>query len=172
MKKELLLSYIGFTIFFSHFESAEGRFAAATSPALKKTAVDSLSTTISPEMRKQSEEAIANCEKVYQHVKEQGKQFDNIKKPSLFSSEKLKKAYQGKKVFNLRFAEFTKFTNEKIKIRTVRTPSDLRDAVAAYSSNCTRFSDGLTKFVDWVIKGKPIDKISETIFKDWMKEAK
>ncbi len=172
MKKELLLSYISFTIFFSHFESAEGRYAAATKPALKNTAVDSLSKTISPEMRKQSEEAIANCEKAYQHVKEQGKQFDNIKKPSLFSSEKLKKAYQGKKVFNLRFVELTKFTNDKIQIRTARDASELRNAVAAYSSNCARFNKGLTEFVDWVIKGKPVDKITEATFRYWMKDAK
>ncbi|MBN9342813.1 MAG: hypothetical protein BGO76_07610 [Caedibacter sp. 38-128] len=133
-------------------------------------------TDISPAMRKNAEDVIASCEKTYQNVKAQGQRIDNIKKPTLLSSKKTKENYKNKEVykraFNLRFAEFTKFTGDKIKIRTAKEPSKFRDEVNAYSSNCTRFAGGLVQFVDWAVAGKPIDKISETIFKDWMIEAK
>lgn len=128
------------------------------------------------EMRKKSEEVISSCEKNYQNTKEQGKRLDNIKKSNFLSSKKSKEAYKNKEaykaVFNLRLAEFTKFTNDKIKIRAAKEASKFRDEVNAYSSNCSRFAGGLVEFVDWAITGKVTNKISETIFKDWMKDAK
>lgn len=132
-------------------------------------------TDISPEMKKKAEEVIASCEKTYQNVKAQGQRIDNIKKPTLSSSKKTKENYKNKetykKVFNLRFAEFAKFTNDKIKIRTAKEVSKFRDEVNAYSSNCARFAGGLVEFVEWAVAGKSIDKITESIFKDWMKEV-
>jgi hypothetical protein len=155
MKKTLLLISASFSLFYSPSVNAED---------------------ISPAMKINAEEAIASCEKTYQNVKVQGQRIDNIKKPSLFGSKASKNAYKEKekykKVFNLRFAEFTKFSNEKIKIRTAKNPSELRDLVAAYSSNCARFAGGLVEFVEWAVTEKSTDKISETIFKDWMKDVK
>ncbi|AIL12398.1 hypothetical protein IM40_00885 [Candidatus Paracaedimonas acanthamoebae] len=160
MKKGLLLAYSSFSLFYASF-------ANAASP--------SLPSVVSPEMRKKAEEAIASCERSYQNVKEQGKRLDNIKKPRLIDSQKAKKAYKNKevykKVFNLRFAQFAEFTNDKTKIRTAKEVSKFQEEINAYSSNCARFAGGLVEFVEWAVTGKPKEKGYERIFKRWIEEA-
>lgn len=131
-------------------------------------------SAITPEMRSNAEKVIEACETSYQNVLALRKKFDEIKKPSLLSSAKTKKIYKemplNKKVFEKRFEEFTNFTNEKIQIRTAKTPSQLRDLTAAYSSNCARFSSGLAGFVEWATTGEGKSSFS-AIYNDWKKEV-
>ncbi|MCP4922414.1 MAG: hypothetical protein GY915_00075, partial [bacterium] len=75
------------------------------------------------------------------------------------------------KAFDLRFKDFAEFTNGKIQIRTEKDKTKLRDEVAAYSSNCARFSAGIVAFAEWAITGKA-SKGYNVIFQDWVKEAK
>lgn len=107
-------------------------------------------------------------------MKNQGQRIDDMKKPFFLSTKGAKGRYENrevyKKVFNLRFAECTKFTNEKVKIWTTEEVSKFRDEVKAYSSNCSRFASGLRKFIEWAVTGKS-DKGYESIFKGWMTEV-
>tara|TARA_R110002095_G_scaffold98842_3_gene86836 strand:+ start:2874 stop:3341 length:468 start_codon:yes stop_codon:yes gene_type:complete len=131
-------------------------------------------TEITPAMRAKAETAIRACEKSYQNTKDERKRFSKVKKPFLFASTKKKIAYKNLalnlKTFDINFAEFTRFTNSKIQVRTAKTPSQLRDEVTAYSSNCSRFASGLAGFVQWATTGKGpagFDKI----YQEWQKEA-
>ena len=131
---------------------------------------------ITKEMRLKAEEVIQNCEKSYQNVKDQKKRFKKIKKPSRSASKQKKAIYKDKalniKTFEIQFAEFSHFTNEKISIRTAKTPAKLRDQIAAYSSNCARFSAGLSNFVEWAVTGTAEREGYETIYKDWQDDAR
>src|SRR5690606_22732222 len=102
---------------------------------------------ITPEMRSSAEQAIQSCEKSYQNTKDQRIRLSNLKKPNLLSPKKQKDLYKNKdlnlKAFDIQFAEFTQFTNEKIGVRTAQTIPKLQEAIAAYSSNCARFSAGI-----------------------------
>lgn len=133
------------------------------------------SAPIPPEMKVNAEKAIQSCEQTYQNVVKQGARFDSVKKPTLLSSTKTKEAYKNlevnKAAYNLRMAEFTQFTNDKIKIRTAKSLNDLRDQVAAYSSNCARFASGLAGFVEWAVTGQGPAGF-EGIYKDWQNEAR
>lgn len=130
---------------------------------------------VTPEMRANAEKAIKSCEESYKNTKDQRIRFNNIKKPSLFSSSKTKKIYKEKdlnlKTFDIQFSDFTRFTNEKIGLRTEKTPSKLRDAVAAYSSNCSRFAAGISNFAEWAVTGTAREKGFEIIYADWRADA-
>ena len=131
---------------------------------------------ITAEMRANAEKAIQSCEQSYKNTKEQRDRFSSIKKPSLFSSATIKKAYKDKEVntkaFDINFAEFTRFSNEKIGVRTANTVPKLRDAIAAYSSNCSRFSAGISNFVEWAVTGTAREKGFERTYQDWQNEAR
>ena len=134
---------------------------------------------VTPAMRARAEKAIQSCEKSYQDTKNQRDRLNNVKKPNIFASKKMKMDYENLlnrlplnlKTFDINFSEFTKFTNEKIGIRTAKTVEKLQEAIAAYSSNCTRFSSGLSKFVEWARTGEGKAGGYESIFRDWQKDA-
>lgn len=130
---------------------------------------------ITPEMKANAESIIQTCESRYQKIKQDRSKLDSIKKPSLMASKKDKEFYKkieiDKKAFDMQFAEFVKFTNEKIGIRTAKNSTKLRDSAAAYSSNCTRFADGLEGFITWAMTDKS-PKGYEIIYKGWHEEAK
>lgn len=134
-----------------------------------------LYASITPDMRASAEKVIKSCEQTYQKIHQLKSEFSKIKKPGIFASKKKKNLYKNRsvneKVYDLRFGEFVRFTNEKIQIRTSTDKADLRDKVAAYSSNCSRFSTGLSGFVTWATTGTG-PKGYETIYKDWVKEVK
>lgn len=129
---------------------------------------------VTQEMKNGTENVIKSCEQSYQNTKALRNKFDEVKKPGPFSSSKTKTAYKNlainKKAFDIQFAEFTKFTNEKIKLRTAKTVSKLRDDVAAYSSNCSRFSSGIAGFVKWATTGQGPAGF-EKIYQGWQDEA-
>lgn len=133
------------------------------------------SDAITPEMRKNAEAAIQSCENTYQNTKQLRSKFDKVKKPGPFSSKKTKDAYKNltvnKKAFDIQFSEFTRFTNEKINIRTAKSISELRDKVAAYSSNCSRFAAGIAGFVEWATTGEGPTGYA-TIYQDWQNDAR
>lgn len=76
-----------------------------------------------------------------------------------------------KKAFDIQFTTFTQFINEKIKLRTAKTVNSLRDGVAAYSSNCSRFSSGIAGFVEWATTGQGPAGF-EKIYQEWQDEAR
>lgn len=132
------------------------------------------SAPITPEMKAGLETVIKSCESAYNNTKNLITRFDQVKKPSLFSSLKTKKIYKelpvNKKAFTMRMEEFSRLTNEKINLRLEKSPEKLRDKVAAYSSNCSRFSAGLAGFVEWATTGEGPAGFSVT-YNDWKNEA-
>ena len=76
---------------------------------------------VTQEMKNGIENVIKSCEQSYQNTKALRSKFDEVKKPGRFSSTKTKTAYKNlainKKAYDIQFAEFTKFTSEKIKLR-------------------------------------------------------
>lgn len=132
------------------------------------------STTVTPEMKAGAETVIKSCETSYNNTKNLITRFDQVKKPSFLSSSKTKKIYKdlpvSKKAFSMRMEEFSRFTNEKINIRAEKSPEKLRDLIAAYSSNCSRFSAGLAGFVEWATTGEGPTGFSVT-YNDWKIEA-
>lgn len=125
-------------------------------------------------LRKNAEKNIQSCEQSYQNVKALKSRLDQIKKPGVFASKALKNAYTHrdiyKKTFESRFAEFTQFTNDKIKIRTAPDFTKLQDEIAAHTSNCGRFSSGLFGFIDWATTGKAPSGF-EKIYQNWVNEV-
>ncbi len=130
------------------------------------------------------ENTIKDCEAKYAAVKTLGEKLDVkvIKKPGMLSLPKAKKEYEAKmkdyedkvvlkKAFDKNFSEFTKFTNEKIGVRTAKTTQKMIEKNNEYSSNCSRFAEGLTGFVNWALTGKAA-KGFDIIYKDWVAEAK
>lgn len=132
------------------------------------------SDIITQEMKNGVEKVIKSCEQSYLNTKALRNKFDRVKKPGPFSSSRIKTAYKNltinKKAFDIQFSEFTKFTNEKIKLRTAKTASKLRDDAAAYSSNCSRFSSGIAGFVEWSTTGQGPNGF-EKIYQRWQDEA-
>lgn len=126
-------------------------------------------------MRKSAENNIKSCEQTYLNVKALKSRLDTMKKPGIFASKAQKNAYANKdlykKVFDSRFEEFTRFTNDKIKIRTQKDFVKLRDEIAAYTSNCARFSAGLVGFIDWATTGKAAPGF-ERIYNNMVDEVK
>ena len=126
-------------------------------------------------LRKNAEKNIQTCEQSYNNVKVLKGRLDQIKKPGIFASMALKNAYANrvlyKKTFDSRFEQFTTFTNDKIKIRTASDFTKLRDEIAAYTSNCGRFSSGLVGFIDWATTGKAAAGY-ERIYQNWVDEVK
>ena len=131
---------------------------------------------ITPAMRSGAEQVIQSCEKSYQNTKDQRIRLSNLKKPTLLSSKKKKELYKNKelnlKVFDIRFGEFTRLTNEKIAIRTAKTVPELKSTVDAYSSNCSRFSAGIANFIEWAVGGENLRPGFDINYKDWQDEVK
>ncbi len=136
---------------------------------------DPANTPPSKEMMKQAEEPIRNCEARYQDLKALGQTLDKISIPSIKDAPNALKAYKNKtlykKTFDQQFGEFANFTSSKAKIRNAKSIEKLRDEVAAYNSNCVRFADGISKFVEWAKSGGTKNKDFELIFNAWVKEA-
>jgi len=130
---------------------------------------------VTPEMRSNAEKAIQTCEQTYKNTQQLKARFDKVKKPTIFSSKKAKMIYQNlplnKKTFEMQMAEFSNFTNEKIKIRGETTVEKLRDSVIAYSSNCARFATGLAGFVEWATTGKGPEGFDRT-YQWWQDETR
>jgi len=141
-------------------------YFTVTVPALASTAPPTA------EMRATAEKSIKTCEQIYANVKNLSSRFDQVKKPSMIAPEKQKNAYYNlaitRKVFEIRLAEFSTFTNDKIKIRNAPTVRKLQEEIAAYSSNCTRFAAGLERFVEWATTGNGY----EVSFQDWVNEVR
>lgn len=135
-----------------------------------------MSSAITSDMKANAEKAIKSCEQSYQNTKKLRNKFDDVKKPGLLSSQKKEVAYKNleanRKAFDLQFSDFTRFTNEKINIRTAKALSDLRDKVAAYSSNCSRFASGLAGFVEWATTGEASSAGFAKLYKGWQNEAR
>lgn len=156
-----------------------------------------------PEAKAAVEKTIKVCEAKYMQVKALGAKLNivkpdlnklGIKKPGMLSLPKAKREYEAKvrevmgayeakaqemillkKAFDLNFNEFTQFTNEKIRIRSAKTVRAMSEANNEYSSNCTRFAEGLTGFVDWALTGKgQAGKRGQdiAIYKYWVEDAK
>lgn len=139
--------------------------------------INAEASAITPELKNNREKVIQACEASYAKVKKKGEELRKMKKPGLLSSSKEKERYKklnlNIKVFDDQFAEFARFTNEKISLRTINDPEKLRDQLNAYSSNCKRFSDGLLGFVDWAMgKETSQNKGFENTYKIWQEDAK
>jgi|GEM_PF-4646511 len=122
------------------------------------------------------EKIIKTCENRYAEVKAHGNKLNNFSVPLKLRLKRSSKNYQN--AFNQNFDEFSNFTNSKINIRAAYTSTDAKviknfpDNVNAYSSNCSRFADGLIKYVDWVLSGEKDNASYAVIFEGWLKDAK
>lgn len=166
-----LWGYYGIALFFLCSTGYSGEAMMPPSPAVKEAA----------------EQTIKACEAKYMTVKalkeKLSKGLDEkmkaLKKPAMISLPKAKQEYNTKveeialmkKAFDENFNDFSRFTNEKIKIRTAKTNRELKDIIEPYSSNCSRFADGLAGFVDWALTGTG-PKGFDTIYRDWLAHAK
>ncbi len=116
--------------------------------------------------RDKAEGAIKTCEKSYEKVKKKYKilQRKSLKKKNMIAVTKKQKQHN-KEVNDLKknkivttnlLNEFSAFTASKAKIRMLYTtkPHKLPDAVAAYTSNCKRFSKGLENYIKWALTGE------------------
>lgn len=140
-----------------------------------------------PEMKAAAEKVIKVCETKYQQIAQKkgmlfgelDKRIQGIKKPGPLSLPATKRAYATKvndlqmlkKAFDQNFMEFTRFVNDKIKVRTQKTARKMSEASAEFSSNCSRFAEGLSNYPDWALNGKAARGF-DRIFDQWVKDAR
>jgi hypothetical protein len=125
-------------------------------------------SAITPEMRSNANTALSNCKASYGKVIDSKTRIAQIKGPS----PQFNNLAWSLGAFAIQFAEFRRFfDNESEKINKATTAEALRDLVAAYTSNCSRFSSGLLGFADWAITGKGPSGFDK-IYEGWQNEAK
>lgn len=129
---------------------------------------------VTAEMKTGLEKIIKDCETKYQSVKNSRSKIVDLKKPSFWSSSKVKDAYKNKdlhlKTFDKQMVDFTRLVNEKINLRTATSAEKLQDLSQPYSSNCSRFATGIAGFTQWATTGIAPTGY-ESIYKDWVKDA-
>lgn len=130
---------------------------------------------ITEQGKKNLEAAVQKCEADYRKALSGRAKIEAIKDPGLFGSREAKDRYKNKqlylKTFDQQMADFAKMTNDKVFLRTEVDVKKLQEKLAAYSSNCTRFSQGIQYFPDWALTGKAPSGYS-VIFQDWISFAK
>jgi hypothetical protein len=130
---------------------------AQTPPAAKVNEVKP-PEAITPSLKADRDMAIQACEKQYADVKKLKERFASVNKPGSKASSEEKNRYKNldlyKRFFDGQFGQFSEFTNDKIKLRTMTDPKKLAAAVAEYTRNCRLYSEFQTGFIDWATVGK------------------
>lgn len=119
-------------------------------------------------IKAKAEVVISHCEELYSRVVN-SREILVTKLSQSKDSRVRNKNYLNLITFDTEFSHFAKITNEKIKIRIAETIIELSRALEAYSSNCTRFGQGLLGFVRWTQGAGPegFDKI----YSEWVEQV-
>lgn len=115
------------------------------------------------------EEIIKQCETKYQDTK--SKEILFSQKPEKWTITRWDLA-KSQGIFKKKLWEFAEFTSkEKIKLRA-SDGAKTQDYAKEFSSNCSRFSEGISGFADWATGRKIAAKgsVDPNIYKMWMKE--
>ena len=131
---------------------------------------------LSPEQIANREKVIQACEEHYQKARASRISIEDFSKPGIFSSSLKKQLYKDKEyslmAFDLMMGELVEAVNNKVQLRLAPSLHKLQDLIREYSSNCSRFADGIVDFAKYASSGKASSTTAQRTFQAMIDDAK
>lgn len=133
-------------------------------------------TNLSPEQMANREKVIRACEENFQKARASRISIEDFSRPGIFSSSAKKQLYKDKeyslKAFDGMMGELIEAVNNKIELRLAPSLHKLQDLIREYSSNCSRFANGIVDFAKYASSGKASSVTAQRTFQAMIDDAK